>query len=87
MPETPDLVIIQLGTNDSKPYNWRYGTNYVADYEELIASYTSLSNAPQVILCPPVRSMVRERSTFDRAQSQPTSRRPCANSPRNSGLA
>src|SRR5262245_57930852 len=27
----PDIVIIQLGTNDSKPQNWRYGTNFVAD--------------------------------------------------------
>src|SRR5262245_55187841 len=42
----PDIVIIQLGTNDSKPQNWRYGTNFVANYEELIASYTTLSNAP-----------------------------------------
>src|SRR5690242_3952386 len=32
----PDIVIIQLGTNDSKPQNWRYGTNFVSNYEELI---------------------------------------------------
>lgn len=49
----PDIVIIQLGTNDSKPQNWRYSTNFVADYEELIAGYSILTNAPQVYLCTP----------------------------------
>lgn len=49
----PDIVIIQLGTNDSKPYNWRYGTNFVADYEEFVAGYRNLSSAPQVIVCTP----------------------------------
>jgi len=48
-----DIVIIQLGTNDSKPQNWRYGTNFVADYEELIASYATLSNSPTVYVCTP----------------------------------
>jgi lysophospholipase L1-like esterase len=49
----PDIVIIQLGTNDSKPYNWKYGTNFVSDYEELVASYANLTNAPRVIVCTP----------------------------------
>lgn len=49
----PDIVIVQLGTNNSKPYNWRHGTNFVAEYEEFVASYQSLSNAPQVIVCTP----------------------------------
>ena len=49
----PDVVIIQLGTNDSKPYNWRYGTNFVADYEDMVASYATLTNSPRVILCTP----------------------------------
>ncbi len=49
----PDVVIIQLGTNDAKPYNWRYGTNFVSDYEEMIASYAALTNSPRIILCTP----------------------------------
>jgi lysophospholipase L1-like esterase len=47
----PDIVIIQLGTNDSKPQNWKYGTNFISDYEELIASYASLTNSPKVLVC------------------------------------
>lgn len=49
----PDIVIIQLGTNDSKPYNWRYGTNFVADYKALIAVYAALPSAPRIYLCTP----------------------------------
>ena len=49
----PDIVIIQLGTNDSKPINWRYSTNFVAEYEELIDSYANLTNHPRVIVCTP----------------------------------
>jgi len=49
----PDIVIIQLGTNDSKPYNWRYSTNFVADYEDLVATYAALTNTLRVIVCTP----------------------------------
>lgn len=49
----PDVVIIKLGTNDSKPQNWRYATNFVPDYEALIASYTNLASHPRILLCTP----------------------------------
>ena len=49
----PDLVLIKLGTNDSKPYNWKHGTNFVAEFEELVASYASLASAPRIIACTP----------------------------------
>jgi acyl-CoA thioesterase-1 len=49
----PDIVIIQLGTNDGKPYNWIYGTNFVTDYKALIAIYQALPSAPKVYLCSP----------------------------------
>ncbi len=49
----PDIVIIKLGTNDSKPQNWRYSTNFVADYEALIASYATLAVPPRIVLATP----------------------------------
>jgi acyl-CoA thioesterase-1 len=49
----PDIVIIQLGTNDSKPQNWRYATNFVSDYEEMVNSYSSLTNGPKIFVCTP----------------------------------
>jgi acyl-CoA thioesterase I len=51
----PDIVIIMLGTNDSKPQNWAKGANFEADYKALIAVYQALPSLPRVLLniCPP----------------------------------
>jgi lysophospholipase L1-like esterase len=46
----PDIVIIMLGSNDSKPYNWIYQTNYVTDYEEMINQYRNLPSHPRIYL-------------------------------------
>ena len=32
----PDVVIIKLGTNDSKPENWQYGSEFKQDLEQMI---------------------------------------------------
>jgi acetyl esterase/lipase len=32
----PDIVVIKLGTNDSKPENWRYGAEFKQDLEQMI---------------------------------------------------
>ena len=37
----PNIVLIMLGTNDTKPYNWTGTENFLADYRELIAHYRS----------------------------------------------
>ena len=49
----PNIVIIMLGSNDSKPQNWVYGTNFVPNYETFIASYTNVSTHPRIVLCTP----------------------------------
>ena len=41
----PDIVIIQLGTNDSKPQNWNE-EQYVADYVEMAKEFMKLESAP-----------------------------------------
>jgi acyl-CoA thioesterase I len=33
----PDILLIKLGTNDSKPQNWQYRDDFKQDYLELIA--------------------------------------------------
>jgi len=50
----PDIVIIKLGTNDSKPQNWKFKAEFADDTKALVQSYTSLPNKPRVILCQPV---------------------------------
>jgi acetyl esterase/lipase len=32
----PDVVVIKLGTNDSKPENWQYGSEFRQDLEQMI---------------------------------------------------
>ena len=32
----PDVVIVKLGTNDSKPENWQYGSEFKQDLEQMI---------------------------------------------------
>jgi len=50
----PEIVVIKLGTNDSKPRNWKHKEEYVADYMELIESFRKLGSKPVVWLCYPV---------------------------------
>ncbi|MEN6426837.1 MAG: GDSL-type esterase/lipase family protein [Phycisphaerales bacterium] len=50
----PDIVIIKLGTNDSKPQNWQYKGEFVADYSNLIDAFRVLPSKPVVWICKPV---------------------------------
>lgn len=49
----PDIVILQIGSNDSKSYNWKGVDEFKADYEKLLESYISLESKPRVIVCTP----------------------------------
>jgi len=50
----PDIVIIKLGTNDSKPQNWQYKADLIPDYENMIDAFQALPSRPQVWICKPV---------------------------------
>lgn len=50
----PDIVIIKLGTNDSKSYNWVYSDEYVSDYCAMIDAFRALPSEPVVWICRPV---------------------------------
>ena len=50
----PNIVIIKLGTNDTKPQNWKHGAEYSVDYKAMISSFTKLSSKPKVYICLPV---------------------------------
>jgi lysophospholipase L1-like esterase len=49
----PDVVIIMLGTNDTKPQNWKFESEFVADYTELVKSFQTLASKPKVYVCRP----------------------------------
>ncbi|MBR5148879.1 MAG: hypothetical protein IKV15_06750 [Bacteroidaceae bacterium] len=50
----PDIVTIKLGTNDSKPYNWKHHAEFKDDLRTLIRSFQELESHPQVYLCYPI---------------------------------
>jgi lysophospholipase L1-like esterase len=50
----PAIVIIMLGTNDTKPQNWKFESEFDADYRELVKSFQSLKSKPKVFVCRPV---------------------------------
>jgi len=50
----PDVVIIKLGTNDSKPLNWQHKADFVADYKVMIAAFRKVNAKVRVYACLPV---------------------------------
>ncbi len=50
----PHIVIIQLGTNDSKPQNWQYRDEYKKDYLDMVDRFLIQEPQPKIFLCLPV---------------------------------
>lgn len=50
----PQIVTIKLGTNDSKPYNWKESDHFKQDLKTLIESFRALPSKPRIWLCLPV---------------------------------
>ena len=49
----PNVVIILLGTNDSKPQNWAKKNEFAADYAALLDYYAALPTHPKLFACLP----------------------------------
>lgn len=52
----PHIVIIKLGTNDSKPYNWIYKDEFVQDYKAMIDTFRTLESHPEIYACLPLKA-------------------------------
>ena len=50
----PDIVLLMLGTNDTKSRNWDPEI-FRRDYRRIVESYWALPSAPRVILIAPIR--------------------------------
>lgn len=54
----PDIVIVQLGTNDSKQQNIpSYPGEFIEDLRSLVDNFQSLPSEPDIYLCKPVPSV------------------------------
>ena len=50
----PDIVIIMLGTNDSKPPNWKHKDEFEANYREMVNIFKTLDSKPVIYICDPI---------------------------------
>ena len=50
----PDVVLLMLGTNDTKKRNWDPAV-FRKDYRRLVESYRSLPSNPRIVLIAPIR--------------------------------
>jgi lysophospholipase L1-like esterase len=48
-----DFVLIMLGTNDSRPNNWKGAPRFLDDYRELVKHYRELPSAPRIFVMTP----------------------------------
>ena len=51
----PQVVVIKLGTNDSKDYQWNQ-SQYERDYQAMIDTLCSLPSKPAIYLCTPIKA-------------------------------
>lgn len=49
----PDVVVIMLGTNDTKKHNWQFKEAFYGDYTKLVKSFQSLESKPRIYVCRP----------------------------------
>ena len=54
-----DIVIIMLGTNDSKPMNWN-AAQYEAEYTQFVQAYQNMESTPDVYIMLPPRIFLEE---------------------------
>jgi lysophospholipase L1-like esterase len=50
----PSIITIKLGTNDTKPQNWKYKSEFAADLNALLDTLGTISPKPVIWLCLPV---------------------------------
>ncbi len=48
----PDIIVLKLGTNDTKPHNWN-ADRFKRDYQAMIDTFNTLPTHPDIFLCLP----------------------------------
>ncbi len=58
-----DVLVFMLGSNDSKPENWKGAEKFKKEYIKLLDSYTDVDYPPKVLLCTPPTAFFPEGVT------------------------
>lgn len=62
----PNIVVIMLGSNDTRTKNWRGVEDYVADYKAIIASFLRLESVEKIyIMSPPPAFQVNGKNPYN----------------------
>lgn len=48
-----DILVFMLGSNDSKPENWKGADKLKEEYLNMLDTYTKVQNPPEVLICTP----------------------------------
>lgn len=54
----PDIVLLKLGTNDSKGWNWGRKDDFTKDYQAFIDTLRALPSHPRIVLLTPLRCFI-----------------------------
>ena len=52
----PNIVVIKLGTNDSKSFNWKHKEDFTKDLQTMVDAFKALPAQPKIYLCYPSKS-------------------------------
>lgn len=52
----PDIVVIKLGTNDSKSFNWTYKQDFPKDMQTMVTAFKAVASKPKIYLCHPSKA-------------------------------
>ncbi|MDD4920847.1 MAG: GDSL-type esterase/lipase family protein [Bacteroidales bacterium] len=51
----PNIVVIKLGTNDTKPQNWKFKDEFASDMKSMIKDLRALPSNPKIYVCYPAK--------------------------------
>ena len=61
----PNIVVIKLGTNDSKSFNWVHKADFIKDTQTMIDAFKALPSQPEIYLCYPSKAYLTGESIND----------------------
>lgn len=61
----PNIVVIKLGTNDSKSFNWKHKSGFAQDLQSMVDAFKALPAQPKIYLCYPSKAYQAGESIND----------------------
>ena len=61
----PNIVVIKLGTNDSKPFNWKHKADFQSDMQAMVNAFNAIPSKPKIYLCYPAKAYLLQYGIND----------------------